>query len=106
MRSNAPHEPARARYEPPRGATERALAEKWAALFGLDRVGRHDNFLDLGGHSLLATQLVSWIYEAFHVKLSIRDVFEAPFIDRLVERVDALRVVAAEPRPGEEEVLL
>jgi amino acid adenylation domain-containing protein len=94
------------RYEPPRGATERALAEKWAALFDLDLVGRHDNFLDLGGHSLLATQLVSWIYEAFRVKLSIRDIFEAPFIDRLVERIDALRAVAAEPRPGEEEVLL
>jgi hypothetical protein len=93
-------------HEPPRGSTEMALAEKWAALFGLDRVGRQDNFLDLGGHSLLATQLVSWIYETLRVKLLIRDIFEAPFIDRLAERIDTLRADADAPRPGEEEVLL
>ncbi|WP_438010575.1 amino acid adenylation domain-containing protein [Sorangium sp. So ce321] len=97
-------------YEAPRGATEAALVEKWAELFDLERVGRHDNFLDLGGHSLLATQLVSWIYEVFQLKLSLRDVFEAPSVERLAERIDALRgAVEPAPSPGgvdEEEIVL
>jgi amino acid adenylation domain-containing protein len=85
--------------ETPRGPTEAALAEKWVELFDLERVGRDDNFLDSGGHSLLATQLVSWIYEVFQLKLSVRHVFEAPSIRQLAERIDAL-LGAVEPAPS------
>ncbi|MCK1604057.1 non-ribosomal peptide synthetase, partial [Bradyrhizobium sp. 166] len=42
---------ARAAYEPPRGEIETALAELWAELLGVARVGRHDHFFELGGHS-------------------------------------------------------
>lgn len=96
-------------YEAPLGATEAALVEKWTELFDVERVGRNDNFLDLGGHSLLATQLVSWIYEVFQLKLSLRDVFEAPSIERLAERIDAMRSAAAPAPSGgadEEEIML
>ncbi|WP_157375981.1 AMP-binding enzyme, partial [Burkholderia ubonensis] len=41
------------RYEPPVGEVEHALADIWAQLLNVERVGRHDNFFDLGGHSLL-----------------------------------------------------
>ena len=39
-------------YEPPEGDTEEALAEIWAELLGVQRVGRNDHFFELGGHSL------------------------------------------------------
>ncbi|WP_141251799.1 AMP-binding enzyme, partial [Pseudomonas syringae] len=40
-------------YQAPQGATERAIADIWQDLLGIDTVGRHDHFFELGGHSLL-----------------------------------------------------
>ncbi|TIX52347.1 MAG: amino acid adenylation domain-containing protein, partial [Mesorhizobium sp.] len=40
---------ARRSYEAPRGAVETALAQIWAELLGVERVGRHDHFFELGG---------------------------------------------------------
>jgi aryl carrier-like protein len=45
-------------YAPPTTSEEKALAEVWREVFGLDRVGIHDNFFDLGGDSMLAVQMV------------------------------------------------
>ncbi len=43
-------------YEPPQGGIETALAQIWAEVLKLDRIGRHDNFFSLGGHSLPAVR--------------------------------------------------
>ncbi|WP_197321532.1 non-ribosomal peptide synthetase [Saccharomonospora sp. NB11] len=43
----------------PRTPAERALAEVWAAVLGLDQVGVDDNFFGLGGDSLQAIEVAS-----------------------------------------------
>jgi hypothetical protein len=35
-------------YAPPQGEVETMLAQIWAELLGLERVGRHDHFFELG----------------------------------------------------------
>jgi amino acid adenylation domain-containing protein len=67
-------------YEAPQGEIEIMLAQIWAELLKLERVGRHDNFFDLGGHSLLAVQLVSRIGEAIDRRPSISDLFQGPTV--------------------------
>ncbi|HKG21841.1 MAG TPA: SDR family NAD(P)-dependent oxidoreductase, partial [Blastocatellia bacterium] len=46
-------------YVPPGNETERALAELWQEMLGIDRVGIDDNFFELGGDSVLAIQVIS-----------------------------------------------
>ncbi|WP_237577658.1 amino acid adenylation domain-containing protein, partial [Mycetohabitans sp. B6] len=65
-------------YEAPQGELETTLAEIWAELLGVKRVGRHDSFFALGGHSLLAMRLISRVRTALGIDLAIRTLFEAP----------------------------
>ncbi|HYW08913.1 MAG TPA: amino acid adenylation domain-containing protein, partial [Longimicrobium sp.] len=71
---------ARHAFEAPAGDTERALAEIWAELLGVDRVGRWDDFFELGGHSLLAVQVTSRIRQRLAVEAALGDVFERPVL--------------------------
>jgi acyl transferase domain-containing protein/acyl carrier protein len=85
-------------YVAPRNAIEEGLAIIWQELFGIERVGIHDNFFDLGGHSLLITQLISRVRETFEVELPLPRLFEATTIAELavviekmlLEQVEAL----------------
>jgi amino acid adenylation domain-containing protein len=79
----------------PRSPTEELIAEIWAQLLDIERVGIHDNFFDLGGHSLLATQAVSRIRDAFQVEIPLRRLFELPTVAGLAESIEAAR--QAEP---------
>jgi len=74
-------------YEAPVGATEMALAEIWAELLGVERVGRGDDFFELGGHSLLAGKLTLRIKQGLEAEVGLGDVFEAPVLSALAQRV-------------------
>jgi amino acid adenylation domain-containing protein len=65
-------------YEAPVGEMETKLAEVWADVLQLEKVGRHDNFFDLGGHSLLAVRVVSRLQQVLSVEVAIRDLFAHP----------------------------
>lgn len=85
-------------YEAPRTAAEAVLAEIWAAVLGLERVGVRDNFFVLGGHSLMATQVVSRARQAGLHGVSMRTLFDAPTVEAM-----ALSAAPREDGPGEDE---
>ncbi len=78
-------------FDPPQTPTEESVAEIWSRLFGIDKVGRGDNFYELGGHSLLATSLLSEVRRQFQANVSIRDVLDHPSVAELASRIDEAR---------------
>lgn len=84
----APADTTKKTFTPPRTTTEEALAQIWASLLQLPRVGVHDNFFEIGGHSLLAMQFMTRVRNTCQVELSLRDVLEAPTVAELAGMVD------------------
>ncbi|MBI6744818.1 amino acid adenylation domain-containing protein [Pseudomonas syringae] len=70
-------------YEAPAGEVERALAEIWQELLGVDRAGRNDHFFELGGHSLLAMRLISLVRQRLNVELELAALFANPQLEAL-----------------------
>ncbi|MET0791174.1 MAG: AMP-binding protein, partial [Polyangiaceae bacterium] len=66
--------------EAPQGDTEQALSRIWAAVLGLESVGRSENFFDLGGHSLLLTRIHAKVRDQFKRQISIVDLFRYPTV--------------------------
>jgi hypothetical protein len=52
-------------YEPPASDGERALAEIWSEVLGVERVGANDDFFELGGHSLAAVRMMARVRAVF-----------------------------------------
>jgi acyl carrier protein len=76
--------------EAPQSQIEKSLASFLAALLGVARVGREDNFFNLGGHSLMAAQVIAKIREAFGVELSLRCLFDHPTLAELCVEIEGL----------------
>ncbi|HEY3304678.1 MAG TPA: phosphopantetheine-binding protein [Candidatus Binatia bacterium] len=64
------------------------LAEIWAEVLSLDRVGVHDNFFDLGGHSLAAARVVSQVIKQFRLELPLQSLFKAPTVAEMAAVID------------------
>jgi acyl-coenzyme A synthetase/AMP-(fatty) acid ligase/acyl carrier protein len=75
-------------YVAPQNEVERMLAEIWAEVLSLDRVGVHDNFFDLGGHSLAAARVVSQVIKQFRLELPLQSLFKAPTVAEMAAVID------------------
>ena len=86
----------RAAFVAPRTATEKTLAEIWSQILNVEHVGINDNFFHLGGTSLMATQLLSHIYEAFQIELTLKELFQdAPNIAGLARSIEQHQIEQA-----------
>ncbi|WP_256082091.1 alpha/beta fold hydrolase, partial [Massilia sp. YIM B04103] len=75
-------------YIAPRSALERLLADTWAKLLKVERVGLHDDFFDLGGHSLLAVQAANVLKQA-GVLMPVADLFKYRTVELLAAQLAA-----------------
>ncbi|WP_432079842.1 amino acid adenylation domain-containing protein, partial [Streptomyces sp. YPW6] len=92
-----------AEYVAPRDRTELVLAEVWAEVLGVERVGIHDNFFELGGDSILSIQVVARA-RARGVGITPKLVFDHPTVADLalvagVESVQAEQGVVTGEAP-------
>ena len=67
-------------YAPPEGEVEQALANIWAEVLGMGRVGRNDNFFELGGHSLAVLQVQQKLQLSQSISVPLRLFFEQPVL--------------------------
>jgi amino acid adenylation domain-containing protein len=65
-------------YQSPVGDLEAGCCEVFAAVLGLDQVGRHDNFFELGGNSLLAMRVLDGLAKLTGQTLTAPTIFAHP----------------------------
>jgi amino acid adenylation domain-containing protein/non-ribosomal peptide synthase protein (TIGR01720 family) len=75
-------------YMEPRTDTERAVAQIWAEVLGVDRVGADDNFFALGGDSIRSLGIAARTKVAFDIPLTPRDVLVSSTVSALAELVE------------------
>ncbi|TDP93019.1 non-ribosomal peptide synthetase/type I polyketide synthase [Labedaea rhizosphaerae] len=77
----------------PATPVQRALAEIWASVLGVERIGLHDRFFEFGGDSVLGIQVVSRAARA-GLGLRPRDLFEHQTIAELAHVVRVVEQIA------------
>ncbi|MEY9360079.1 amino acid adenylation domain-containing protein [Bradyrhizobium yuanmingense] len=78
---------ARRRFEPPPGEVEQVVADIWAELLGVDRIGRSDHFFELGGHSLLAVRMLERL-RRHALRADARMLFAKPVLAEFAASLD------------------
>ena len=72
----------------PRSPTEQVLAELWAEVLKLDRVGVEDNFFALGGHSLLCVKLFHKIGQRLSLSFPLAVIFASPTVAAMARLIE------------------
>jgi amino acid adenylation domain-containing protein/non-ribosomal peptide synthase protein (TIGR01720 family) len=76
-------------FRAPATPVEEIVAEIYAELLGVQRVGSNDDFFDLGGNSLIATRVAARVSAALGKKVGVRDLFEASTVAALAARAES-----------------
>jgi amino acid adenylation domain-containing protein len=74
-------------YRPPATPTEEIIADIYARVLGLDRVGVDESFFDLGGDSLQAMSMIAAVNSSLNAHLAVRTLFYAPSVRSLSQEV-------------------
>jgi amino acid adenylation domain-containing protein/non-ribosomal peptide synthase protein (TIGR01720 family) len=82
-------------YVAPRNETEAVLAQVWASVLGLERVGVRDNFFELGGDSILSIQIIARANQA-GLRLTPKQIFQYQTIAELAAVAEAAPAIQAE----------
>jgi len=96
--------PAAVEFMAPRTTLEEEVAQVWAEMLGVERVGSNDSFWDLGGDSLLASRALSRLEASFGVTLPLQSLFASPTLAEFSSMV-AERVLASEGEAEMDETL-
>jgi natural product biosynthesis luciferase-like monooxygenase protein/amino acid adenylation domain-containing protein/thioester reductase-like protein len=80
--------PSQREFVPPTTEMEKALAEVWSQVLGVEKIGIHDNFFELGGHSMSAIQAALKLRQA-GVTGSPQELFRYQTIASLAEKLEA-----------------
>ncbi len=80
-----------------RDARDEVLCGLYAEILGRPAISIDDDFFELGGHSLLAARLTARIRAALGAELSVRDIFQAPTVAALTERLPAAAPARSRP---------
>jgi amino acid adenylation domain-containing protein/non-ribosomal peptide synthase protein (TIGR01720 family) len=75
-------------HVPPATETEQVLADIWAEVLGVRRIGARDNFFDLGGDSVRSLGVASSARAAFGVDLTPRDVMTTRTVAALAALIE------------------
>lgn len=78
-------------YIPPETDLEKEVAEIWAKVLKVEKIGRNEDFFDLGGHSLLLTKVVTRVRDKFNVDISLRSLFDNSKFDKFVNVIEEAR---------------
>jgi len=78
-------------YVSPSTEVERILADMWAQVLQIDKVGIKDNFFEIGGHSLLAMQVLVRVRTTLSVDMPLSVLFDSPTIQELAAYLESVR---------------
>jgi hypothetical protein len=74
----------------PRTPTEAAIIAVWQAVLGSARIGVRDSFYRIGGHSIMIPDVVRRLSAIFQIDLPALTLVEAPTVEELAERIEAV----------------
>ncbi|WP_345349110.1 amino acid adenylation domain-containing protein, partial [Rhodococcus olei] len=87
-------------YRAPSTPTEETLADLFADLLGLERIGVDDDFFELGGNSLIATRAIARFNADFGVRIDVREFFDSPTVAELALVIDGAAAATSGPALG------
>jgi amino acid adenylation domain-containing protein len=90
----------------PRTPIEEKLVDIFKNVLDIESISIQDDFFELGGHSLLATRLIAQTLQFFQIELTVADLFEAPTIAELSDRITTKTLQSPPPEttPDREEI--